>query len=125
MDDEGDGSDDDDDDDDDDPDDARHDDGDGGDDFPSGREFPRRNLPARKVFSLSGISVMKRRRKTSTKWLPDPIRSRGVSTPKGCRRGGAWAPQRPTRRGLGGRAWGPLAAPWLPSGIPSGSPSDF
>ena len=36
---------------DDNPDDARSDDGDGGDDSPSGREFPQRNLPARKVFS--------------------------------------------------------------------------
>ena len=58
MDGEGDGADDD---DDDDPDDARCDDGDGGDDFPSGREFPQRNLPARKVFL--------RWRKTSTKRL--------------------------------------------------------
>ena len=73
MDDEGDG----DDDDDDAPDDARHDDGDGGDDFPLRGEFPRQNLPARKVFSLSVVSIAKRRRKISTKWLPDLIRSRG------------------------------------------------
>ena len=49
MDDEGDGADDD---DDDDPDDAQCDDGDTSDDSPPPeREFPRRNLPARKVFS--------------------------------------------------------------------------
>ena len=49
---------------------------------PSGREFPRRNLPARKVFLLSVVPVAKRRQKTSTKWLPDKIRSQRVSTPK-------------------------------------------
>ena len=90
MDGEGDGADDD-DDDDDDLDDARCDDGDGGDNSPLG-EFPRWNLPDRKVFLLSVVSVMKRRWKNSTKWLPDKIRSRGVSTPKGCRRMGLGPP---------------------------------
>ena len=60
---EGDGGGDDDDDDDDDPDDACHDDGEVVMISPSGREFPRRNLPARKVFSLSVVFVMKQRRK--------------------------------------------------------------
>ena len=42
---------------------------------PSRREFPRRNLPARKVFSLSVVSIAKRQQKTSPKWVPDKIRS--------------------------------------------------
>ena len=50
---------------------------------PSGREFPRRNLPDRKVFLLSVVFVMKRRRNNSMKCLPDNFRSRGVSTPEG------------------------------------------
>ena len=89
MDDEGDRADDD-DDDDDDLDDAQCDDGDGGNDSPppSGREFLRRNLPVRKVFLLSVVSVAKRWQKNSTKWLPDNFRSRGVSTPEGSRRRG-------------------------------------
>ena len=77
---------------------------------PSGREFPQRNLPARKVFSLSVVSVVKRRRKTSTKWLPGKIRSQGVSTPKGVPGAPKAHQTRPRGPALGGRPGSPLAA---------------
>ena len=89
---------------------------------PSEREFPRLNLPAMKVFLLSVVSVMKRRQKNSMKWLRDLIRSRGVSTPKGCRRRGQVPPGAHQARPRGARAWkslgGPLAPLWQPFGLP-------
>ena len=117
MDGEGDGADDD-DDDDDDLDDARCDDGDVCDDFPLREGISRQNLPARKVFLLSVVSVAKRRRKNSAKWLLNKIRSQGVSTLKVCQRRG----QGPIRRGQGGPR---LGVTWLPLGCPLGSPGDF
>ena len=106
MDDEGDGASDDDDDDDDDPDDALHNDGDGGDDFPLRKGISPRNLTARR-----------RRQKSSTKWLPDEIRSRGVSTPKGCRRGCLGPPKAHQARPRGAAPGGPLAAPGSPLAV--------
>ena len=84
---------------------------------PSGREFPRRNLPARKLFYLYVVSVAKRRRKTSTKWLLDEISSRGVSTPKGCRRGCLGPPKVHQAWPRGAALGGPLAAPGSPLAV--------